>query len=158
MTFLSENARPLKTPEPPPESTTVLDHPPTALYGEGREARKAMKIYHNPRCSKSRRTLALLKERGHEPEVVRYLETGLAVAEIRELAARLGLSLHDLLRSKEPAYREQNLSPDSSDEAILQALVAAPILLERPVVVVGEQARTGRPPEAVLELLDGEGA
>ena len=135
----------------------MLDHPPTALYGRGREAGEAMKIYHNPRCSKSRQTLALLKTRGYEPEVVRYLETGLAVAEIRELASCLGLPLHNLLRSKESAYREQTLSPDSSDEMILQALVAAPILLERPVVVVGERARIGRPPEAVLDLFDGEG-
>lgn len=114
-----------------------------------------MKIYHNPRCSKSRQTLALLEERGHEPEIIRYLDRGLAAAEMRELASRLGLRLHDMLRTKESEYRAQGLSPESSDEMILQALVAAPILLERPIVVVGERARTGRPPESVLELLDG---
>lgn len=113
-----------------------------------------MKIFHNPRCSKSRQTLSLLQERGHEPEVVEYLKTGLSAAQVRELAQQLGKPLHELLRRKEAAYKEQGLSPQADEATIVRALERAPILLERPVVVVGDRARTGRPPEAVLELLD----
>jgi len=113
----------------------------------------AITIYHNPRCSKSRKTLALLEEAGHEPTERRYLETGLTDDEIRGLAAKRGCSFHELLRPKEAAYAEAGLSPESSDEAIVAAVIGAPILLERPVVVVGDRAAVGRPPEAVLELL-----
>ena len=89
--------------------------------------------------------------------MIRYLETGLNAQEVSGLAHRLGRSLHDLLRIKEAAYKEHELSKTSSDEAILQAIVASPILLERPIVVVAKQARIGRPPEAVLDLLASAG-
>ena len=114
-----------------------------------------VKIYHNPRCSKSRQTLLLLHEHGYHPEVVLYLEVGLQAEEVRGLAVRLGCGLHDLLRTKEAAYKEHGLSPKSSEGTIVQSMVSAPVLLERPVVVMGAKARVGRPPISVLELFDG---
>jgi arsenate reductase len=110
-------------------------------------------IYHNPRCSKSRATLQLLRDRGVEPQIVEYLKSGLAELEIVDLAKALGCSLHDLLRIKEASYAEQNLSAESSDGAIIAALQEAPVLLERPVVISERGAAVGRPPEKVLGLL-----
>jgi arsenate reductase len=110
-------------------------------------------IYHNPRCSKSRQTLALLRERGVEPEVVEYLKTPLDAAGVETLIARLGLEPHALVRSKEAAYARHALSPSSSAAEVARAIASDPILLERPVVVVGERAAIGRPPENVLGLL-----
>ncbi len=110
-------------------------------------------LYHNPRCSKSRATLALLRERGVEPRVVEYLETPLDVAALGELAAKLGRPPRQWLRAKEDAYREAGLSGRSSDAELLRAIAKHPILMERPIVVVGARAAIGRPPEDVLEIL-----
>jgi arsenate reductase len=110
-------------------------------------------LYHNPRCSKSRQTLKLLNEAGHEPRVVEYLKQGLAELEIRDLARARHCSLHDLLRIKEKAYAEHQLSSESSDAQIIEALLDAPELLERPIVITDKGARLGRPPEDVLEIL-----
>ena len=110
-------------------------------------------LYHNPRCSKSRQTLKLLQEAGHEPRVVEYLKQGLAELEIHDLAHARGSSLHDLLRIKEKAYAEHHLSSESSDAQIIDALLDAPELLERPIVITAQGARLGRPPEDVLEIL-----
>ncbi len=111
-------------------------------------------IFHNPRCSKSRATLALLEDRGIEPEIVRYLETPPSVAELGRILGALGIGARDLLRTGESEYRELDLGrEDLGDDALIDAMVNHPKLIERPIVVVGDQARIGRPPEAVLEIL-----
>lgn len=111
-------------------------------------------IYHNPRCSKSRRTLALLRERGIEPEVVEYLKTPPDAEALRALAAMIGLAPRELIRRKEAAYRENGLDdPALGGDALLAAMAAHPILIERPIVVAGARAALGRPPEAALAIL-----
>ena len=111
-------------------------------------------ILHNPRCSKSRATLALLEERGIEPEIVRYLETPPSATELRRILGALGIGARDLLRRGESEYRELDLGrEDIDDDALIDAMAAHPRLIERPIVVVGDQARIGRPPESVLEIL-----
>ena len=110
-------------------------------------------IYHNPRCSKSRNTLALLQENGVEPEVVLYLETAPDATEIGSLLVRLGIPASGLVRKGEAEYKEAGLSADSSEEALVAAMAKYPKLIERPVVVRGDRAVLGRPPENVLDLL-----
>lgn len=111
-------------------------------------------IYHNPRCSKSRQTLALLEENGITPKVVLYLDDTPDTAALKTLVKKLGLaSAADLLRKKEADYKAQGLSADSSEAEILAAMAAAPKLIERPIVVKGSKAVLGRPPENVLELI-----
>ncbi|MCL2893278.1 arsenate reductase (glutaredoxin) [Brenneria tiliae] len=116
---------------------------------------KNVTIYHNPRCSKSRETLALLQRHGIEPQVVPYLETPPDAATLTSLIQQLGLSsARDLMRRKEEIYRELNLADETLTEAqLIQALADHPKLIERPIVVAGGQARIGRPPEQVLEIL-----
>ena len=112
------------------------------------------RLYHNPRCSKSRGALELLRERGLEPVIVPYLETPPTVEELRELLRRLGLPARALLRTGEPEYADLGLDAPALDEAaLLRAMHAHPRLIERPILVVGERAVIGRPPERVLELL-----
>ena len=115
----------------------------------------AIKIYHNPRCSKSRETLELLKSNGVDPEVVLYLETPADAATLRELLQMLGMSsARELMRQKEDLYKALNLSDSQlSEEALIQAMVDNPKLIERPIVVSNGQARIGRPPEQVLEIV-----
>lgn len=116
---------------------------------------KTVTIYHNPRCSKSRETLALLEQHGVEPQVVLYLDTPPSVAELKKLLQQLGFtSAHELMRKKEDLYKELKLADETlSEEQLLQAMVANPKLIERPIVVKGGKARIGRPPEQVLEIL-----
>lgn len=109
-------------------------------------------IYHNPRCSKSRQTLALLREAGIEPRIVEYLAEPPDAERVRELFRLTGLPPGDLVRKKESAYREAGLSKDSTAEEIARAIAEHPILLERPIVVRGDRAVLGRPPEAVRAL------
>lgn len=112
------------------------------------------RIYHNPRCSKSRETLALLQARGIEPEVLLYLETPPSVEELKELLARLGLSARQLLRTGEDEYKQLGLADAGiGEQALLEAMHAHPRLMQRPIVVAGARAAIGRPPEAVLEIL-----
>ena len=111
-------------------------------------------IYHNPRCSKSRNTLALMQERGVEPEVVLYLETPPGAAAIRELLGKLGLEAAQLVRRSEDAYKEHGLGRDSSEDELVAAMASSPKLIERPIVVHGDRAVLGRPPENVLDLID----
>ena len=112
-------------------------------------------IYHNPRCSKSRAALALLRDRGVEPEVVEYLETPLDADTVRGLLGALGMSARDLLRGGEAPYRELGLSDSSlSEDDLVAAIAAHPILMQRPVVRRGDRAVVGRPPERVADLLD----
>lgn len=114
---------------------------------------KSVTIYHNPRCSKSRQTLELVRAQGVEPSVVEYLKTPLSAAKVKTLIAAVGGHAHDLLRPKEAAYKEHGLSKTSSAKTIAEAIAASPILLERPIVVVDKRAAIGRPPENVLPLL-----
>ncbi|MFV8980305.1 arsenate reductase (glutaredoxin) [Serratia fonticola] len=116
---------------------------------------KNVTIYHNPRCSKSRETLALLEQHGVEPQVVLYLDTPPSVAELKKLLQELGFtSARELMRKKEDLYKELKLADDTlSEEQLLQAMVSNPKLIERPIVVKGGKARIGRPPEQVLEIL-----
>lgn len=109
-------------------------------------------IYHNPRCSKSRQTLALIKERGLEFEVVEYLVSPPSKAQLKQLLTQLALSPQQLVRNKEEDYKALNLK-QADDEALITAMSEQPKLIERPIVVVGNKAVLGRPPENVLELL-----
>ena len=111
-------------------------------------------IWHNPRCSKSRISLALLTEQGVEPAEVRYLETPPSRPEIERVLELLAIPPIDLIRRGEAAFKELQLSSGSTDEQLLEAMASHPILIERPVVFTDEKAVIGRPPENVLELLD----
>ncbi len=108
-------------------------------------------IYHNPRCSKSRQTLALLEENGVTPQVVEYLKTPPDTKTLRDLLQKLGLGPRDILRRKEAA--DAGIGPDLEGDALIEAMVANPVVIERPIVVSGSKARLGRPPEQVLEIL-----
>lgn len=116
---------------------------------------KNVTIYHNPRCSKSRETLALLEQHGVTPDVVLYLETPPSVDQLKKLLKELGFSsARELMRKKEDLYKDLKLADENLSEAqLLQAMVENPKLIERPIVVKGTQARIGRPPEQVLEIL-----
>jgi len=112
-------------------------------------------IYHNPRCSKSRQTLTLLQERGVDVEIVEYLKEPLDVASLRALMQALGKPPRDAIRRGEAAFTELGLTTKlDDDDALLAAIAAQPVLLERPIVVVGRRAALGRPPENVLALLE----
>lgn len=114
----------------------------------------AVTIYHNPRCSKSRQTLALLEAQGVTPRIVEYLKTPPDRATIAALLRKLGIPARDLVRHKEPEFAALGLDrPGVTEDALLDAMATHPKLIERPIVVVGRQARIGRPPEAVLEIL-----
>jgi arsenate reductase len=111
-------------------------------------------LYHNPRCSKSRQTLALLEERGIEPEIIEYLETPPDAATISGLLGKLGVGAIELIRRGEAPFAELGLAgKEGDDAALIEAMVSHPILIQRPIVVSGEQARIGRPPENVLDIL-----
>lgn len=111
-------------------------------------------IYHNPKCSKSRETLVLLQARGIEPRVIEYLKTPPSAKQLDTLLKKLDLQPRALIRSKEPAYREAGLDdPKLTRKQLIIAMVANPILIERPIVVNGARAALGRPPENVLEIL-----
>ena len=112
-----------------------------------------MKIYHNPRCSKSRQTLALIQEKGVEPEVVLYLENIPTVNELKDLLSKLDISPMQLIRKGEKDWKENYKGKELSDEQLIEAMVAYPKLIERPIVVKDNKAVLGRPPENALELL-----
>ncbi len=110
-------------------------------------------IYHNPRCSKSRQTLELIRNAGVEPEVVEYLKTGWTEALLTGLFDKASITPRDALRAKQAPAPELVLTK-ADDATILAAMIAHPGLVERPIVVVGDQAAICRPPERVLDLLD----
>jgi arsenate reductase len=111
-------------------------------------------ILHNPRCSKSRQTLQILKDKGIEPEVVEYLKTPPDAAELGRILDLLGLAPRDLMRRKERVYKDLGLDDPALDrEELIAAMVQNPILIERPVVLAGGKAALGRPPENVLSIL-----
>ncbi len=114
----------------------------------------SIRIYHNPRCSKSRQTLQLLQERGLEPEIVKYLETPPTEDELREILEKLGMRPRDLMRKREPEYKASGADdPALSDDELIALMVKYPKLIERPIVLHDDKAALGRPPEQVLEIL-----
>ncbi len=118
------------------------------------EEEQSVDIYHNPRCSKSRATLALLEERGIDVSDIEYLKEPPDDIELRQILDLLGIPARDLLRNGEAAYKELNLADESkTEDEIIKAIVEHPILMERPIVTTASAARIGRPPEAVLEIL-----
>jgi arsenate reductase len=117
-------------------------------------AKETVTLFHNPRCSKSRAALELLRSRGVEPVIVEYLKVSPSVATLREVVDKLGIAPSKLVRTQEAVFREIGLeSKLDDDEAVLSALNEHPILIERPIALCGSRARIGRPPEKVLELL-----
>ena len=111
-------------------------------------------IWHNPRCSKSRQTLALLEERGISPTVRLYLDDAPSTSEVAEVLRQLGIKPWQLLRRGEKVFKELELDKDAADEALIEAMSANPILVERPIVIHGGDAALGRPPESVMRLFD----
>ena len=113
-----------------------------------------VQILHNPRCSKSRTTLQLLQDNGVDPEVVLYLETPPDAAQLAAILEKLGMSPRELMRKGQSEYKEMGLDdPLLSDEALIEAMLKSPILIERPIVLANQKAAIGRPPESVLEIL-----
>ncbi len=114
----------------------------------------SIKIYHNPRCSKSRKTLQLLEDKGVQLEIIEYLKAAPSKTELESVLALLGLSPRELMRKGESIYKELNLGDASlSHEQLLSAMLENPILIERPIVLANGKAAIGRPPESVLDIL-----
>ena len=112
----------------------------------------SLKIFHNPRCTKSRLTLALLEERGFKPEIVEYLQSPPTKKELEGIVKMLGLRPHDIARKKEASEADIDLS-SIDDSSLISAMIENPIVIERPIVVHNGKAAIGRPPENVLEIL-----
>lgn len=111
-------------------------------------------IYHNPRCTKSRETLALLQQRGLEREVIEYLKTPPSAAELDAILKKLGKEPREAMRRQEPPYKDLSLdNPALTRAQLIAAMVENPVLIERPIVLANGKARIGRPPESVLEIL-----
>ncbi|GAA6156441.1 MAG: arsenate reductase (glutaredoxin) [Alphaproteobacteria bacterium] len=114
----------------------------------------SLHIYHNPRCSKSRQTLELLQENGHTPEIVEYLKTPPTAQELEAVLKKLGKGPREVMRKGEAVFKELSLGDDSlTDAQLIDAMVANPILIERPIVITTIKAAIGRPPESVLDIL-----
>lgn len=110
--------------------------------------------YHNPRCGKSREGLTLLRERGIEPRIIEYLKTPPDAAELNRILEMLRLEPRQLMRTREPVYKELGLAdPALERDALIDAMVHNPILIERPILLIGERAALGRPPENLLGIL-----
>ena len=114
------------------------------------------RLYHNPRCSKSRAALELLRERGIEPHIVAYLDDPPTAAELRRLVSMTDASVHDLVRTGEAEYSALKLGPASPDDELIAGMAQHPRLIERPIFVHAGRAVVGRPPERVLDLLADE--
>ncbi|WP_417501976.1 arsenate reductase (glutaredoxin) [Marinobacter sp.] len=113
-----------------------------------------IRIFHNPRCSKSRQALELLTERGIEPEIIRYLETPPTEQELSDILEALGRQPRELMRTGESEFKEQGLgNPHLTREQLIAAMVASPKLIERPIVIANGKAAVGRPPENILTIL-----
>ena len=112
-----------------------------------------MVIYHNPRCKKSRETLAIIRNKGVEPDIIEYLKEPLTVDQLQDMVEKLGINPSQLLRKGEAIYKEEFKGKELSEEEWLYAMAEYPVLMERPVVVKGNEAVLGRPPENVNELL-----
>ncbi|UZP75149.1 arsenate reductase (glutaredoxin) [Candidatus Paraluminiphilus aquimaris] len=120
---------------------------------KGERSVNRITIWHNPRCSKSRASLALLEENGVTPEQVLYLETPPSKDQITQTLSYLNAKAIDIMRTTEPTFKTLNLSKDLDELVLIEAMVNNPILIERPIVIAGNQAVIGRPPENVLRLL-----
>ena len=110
-------------------------------------------IYHNPKCSKSRQTLSLLEERHLELRIVPYLDSPPSKSELADIVKMLGVAAADIVRTGEDEYKESGLTAESSENDVLDAILIAPKLMQRPIVICGDQARVGRPPESALEII-----
>ena len=113
-----------------------------------------IKIYHNPRCSKSRQTLELLKAQGIDPEIELYLDNPPSAEKLTDLLVKLGIGADQLVRKNEVYYKENIKGLELNEHQLIKAMIQNPKLIERPIVVAGEQAALGRPPEAVLEIIE----
>jgi len=114
----------------------------------------SVKIYHNPRCGKSRQTLQLLQQQGIKPEIIEYLKTPPSAQELGDILQKLGMEPRELMRKKEAEYKAGGLDDASLDrQALIEGMVNSPILIERPIVIANGKAAIGRPPEAVLAIL-----
>jgi arsenate reductase (glutaredoxin) len=112
------------------------------------------RIYHNPRCSKSRATLALLQERGVELDVVEYLKTPPSKTQLETLLKKLDMTAGELIRKSEQAFKDSGKDASAPEDELVELMLQHPILIERPIVEIGDDARIGRPPERVLELIE----
>lgn len=112
-----------------------------------------IKIYHNPRCSKSRQGLAILEESGKEFEVVKYLDTPVTKEELSEIISLLGITPMDLVRKNEKIWKEEFKGKELSNDDVINAMVANPKLIERPIVVNNNKAVVGRPPENISPII-----
>ena len=115
--------------------------------------RAPLTIYHNPACTKSRETLALIRERGHEPQIVEYLKTPPSEAELTAIVRKLGIKPLELVRTGEQVFKDKYKGKTLSDKEWIKAMVADPILIQRPIVVRGDAAAIGRPPQDIERLL-----
>ena len=113
-------------------------------------------IYHNPRCSKSRQTLSLLESKGVQTRVELYLEDPLSERNIKSLLEKLDINARDLIRKNEEEFKKSGLTLSSNEQILISAMAKSPKIIERPIVVCGERAVIGRPPENVLELIENE--
>ena len=115
---------------------------------------KEILIYHNPKCSKSRKTLEIIKSKNIEPKIILYLVNKLSKTEVENLLSKLGLSIRDILRAEEDEFKNNNLKNENlSDDKLIELLIKFPKLLQRPIVVKNNKAVIGRPPENILNLL-----
>lgn len=112
-----------------------------------------MKIYHNPRCSKSRQGLAILQEANQNPEIINYIKNPISFEELSDLLGKLNIPAIDLVRKNEAIWKEEFKNKELSESEIIQAMVTYPKLIERPIVVQGEKAVIGRPPENIKSLI-----
>ncbi len=110
-------------------------------------------IYHNPRCSKSRQTLELLRENKIEPEIIEYLKNPPTIAELTDILAKLSIKPQDLMRKGEAIYKDLDLKNINDNNILMQAMIDNPILIERPIVIANGKAKIGRPPESVLDII-----
>ncbi|MDD2738287.1 arsenate reductase (glutaredoxin) [Methylomonas lenta] len=114
----------------------------------------SVKIYHNPRCSKSRETLKLIEAQGIQPEIIEYLKQPPTTAELQDILNKLGMQPRELMRTKETEYKENGLDDKSLNNAeLIEAMIRIPKLIERPIVLANDKAAVGRPPESVLAIL-----
>lgn len=114
----------------------------------------AISIYHNPRCSKSRQTLALIEQQGVKLEIIEYLKTPPTADELNTILGQLGINARELLRKTEAVYKELNLADKTlTEQQLVQAMCEHPKLIERPIVIHNGKAKIGRPPEAVLDII-----
>jgi arsenate reductase len=115
--------------------------------------RETLTIYHNPACTKSRETLALIRARGHEPKIVEYLKTPPSEAELTAIVRKLGIEPLELIRRNEQVFKDKYAGKTLADKEWIKAMVKDPILIQRPIVVRGNAAAIGRPPEDIERLL-----